>query len=148
MESLAAIAVAAGLVLLVAITAFVALCVVEVLWDEYEAWQERRRARIEAELDAKSEQLRQTILSLADDLATDRDEASKALTRAMFSDDRAHRSPSLVAPQRERIVAYFTTTAFTAPPAVAYLGHRCVGSRCGALRRGLHGSVAGVRNGR
>lgn len=84
MESLATIAVASGLVLLVAITAFVALCVVEVLWDEYEAWRERRRVRIEAELDAKSEQLRQTILSLADDLATDRDEASKALTRAMF----------------------------------------------------------------
>ncbi|GAB2651508.1 hypothetical protein GCM10027169_16280 [Gordonia jinhuaensis] len=84
MESLAAIAVASGVVLLVAITAFVALCVVEVLWDEYEAWQERRRARIEAELDAKSEQLRQTILSLADDLAADHDEASKALTRAMF----------------------------------------------------------------
>lgn len=84
MESLAAIAVASGVVLLVAITAFVALCVVEVLWDKYEAWQERRRARIEAELDAKSEQLRQTILSLADDLAADRDEASKALTRAMF----------------------------------------------------------------
>ena len=84
MEAVAAISTASGVVLLVTITAFVALCVVEVLWDEYEAWQERRRARVEAELDAKSEQLRQTILSLADDLATDRDEASKALTRAMF----------------------------------------------------------------
>ncbi len=84
MEALAAIATASGVVLLVAITAFVALCVVDVLWDEYEAWQERRRARIEAELDAKSEQLRQTILSLADEIANDRDEASKALTRAMF----------------------------------------------------------------
>lgn len=84
MEAVAAIATASGVVLLVAIAAFVALCVVEVLWDEYGAWQERRRARIEAELDAKSERLRQTILSLADDLAADRDEASKALTRAMF----------------------------------------------------------------
>ena len=84
MEAVAAIATVAGVALLVTITAFFALCVVEVLWDEYEAWQERRRTRIEAELDAKSEQLRQTILSLADDLATDRDEASKALTREMF----------------------------------------------------------------
>lgn len=84
MEFVSAIATLAGVVLLVAVAAFVAWCVFDVLWDEYEAWQERRRARIEAELNAKSEQLRQTILSLADDIATDRDEASKALTRAMF----------------------------------------------------------------
>lgn len=84
MEFLAAVAALAGVVLLVAVSAFVARYMFDVLWDEYEAWQERRRTRIEAELDAKSEQLRQTILSLADDLATDRDEASKALTRAMF----------------------------------------------------------------
>lgn len=84
MEAVAAIATVAGVALLVAVTALVVWCVSEALWDEYEAWQERRRARVEAELDAKSEQLRQTILSLADDLATDRDEASKALTRAMF----------------------------------------------------------------
>ena len=52
MEAVAAIATVAGVALLVTITAFFALCVVEVLWDEYEAWQERRRTRIEAELDA------------------------------------------------------------------------------------------------
>lgn len=47
-------------------------------------WRERRAARIEAELDAQAEQLRKTILELADELAQDRDEASRQLTRAMF----------------------------------------------------------------
>lgn len=50
-------------------------------WDE---WQAERTERIEAELDAQANRIRATILSLADDLATDRDEASKELTRAMF----------------------------------------------------------------
>lgn len=84
MEFVSLVAALAGVVLLVAVAALVAWWVFDVLWDKYEAWQERRRGRFEAELDAKSEQLRQTILSLAGDLATDRDEASKALTRAMF----------------------------------------------------------------
>ncbi|MDU4922670.1 recombinase zinc beta ribbon domain-containing protein [Dermabacter sp.] len=62
MEFVLLIAAFAGVVLLVAVAVLVAWCVFDVLWDEYVAWQERRRTRIEAELDAKSEQLRQTIL--------------------------------------------------------------------------------------
>lgn len=52
----------------------------------YWAEQRRRRriARIEAELDAKSEQLRRTILGLAEQLADERDEASRQLARAAF----------------------------------------------------------------
>lgn len=59
-------------------------CLLTVAGEVYEEWRKRRRARIEAELNAKAEQLRRTILSLADELAADREEASKALTRAMF----------------------------------------------------------------
>jgi hypothetical protein len=73
-----------GVVLLLVATAFLTWCLFEVLRAEREAWQERRHARVDAELDATSERLRHTILSLADDLASDRDEAAKALTRAMF----------------------------------------------------------------
>lgn len=72
----AAVLVVAGLVLVWALLV--------VLGEAYEEWRKRRRARFEAELNAKSEQLRRTILSLAEDLAADRDEASRALTRAMF----------------------------------------------------------------
>jgi hypothetical protein len=73
-----------GLLLLVVVAVVVTWCLIDALWAEREARQERRRAQIEAELDATSERLRQTILSLADDLASDRDDAAKALTRAMF----------------------------------------------------------------
>ncbi len=52
--------------------------------DELVLARPRRIARIEAELDAKSEQLRRTILNLAEQLAADRDEASKAMTRRAF----------------------------------------------------------------
>lgn len=55
-----------------------------ILIDVHEERDAQRKARIEVELDAKAEQLRQTILSLADDLAAERDDASRALTRAMF----------------------------------------------------------------
>lgn len=84
MEVVQVIAAFIGVVLLLVVAAFMTWCLFEVLWAECEAWQERRRARVDAELDAPSERLRRTILSLADDLASDRDEASKALTRAMF----------------------------------------------------------------
>lgn len=84
MEVLQTMATFIGVVLLLAVAAFLSWCLFEVLWAKYEAWLERRRARIEAELDARSERLRRTILTLADDLASDRNEASKALTRAMF----------------------------------------------------------------
>lgn len=84
MDVLQAVAAAISVILLGVAAAFLTWFVIEVLWAEYEAWRERRHARIEAELDARSERLRRTILSLAEDLASDRDEASKALTRAMF----------------------------------------------------------------
>lgn len=73
-----------GLVLFIVVAVSVTWCLFEALWAECEARQERRRTQIEAELDETSERLRQTILSLADDLSSDRDEASKALTKAMF----------------------------------------------------------------
>jgi cytochrome c biogenesis protein ResB len=84
METFQANAAFIGLALLVVVAVVLTWCLIDALWTEWEARQERRRAQIEAELDAQSERLRQTILSLAEDLATDRDEASKALTRAMF----------------------------------------------------------------
>lgn len=52
------------------------------------AWFARRRqariGAIEAELDRKQEQLRRTILSLADQLAAERDEVSRELARQAF----------------------------------------------------------------
>ena len=44
----------------------------------------RRIAQIDAELDAKSEQLRRTILSLAEQLAAEQGEASRQMIRAAF----------------------------------------------------------------
>ncbi|PPF44869.1 hypothetical protein C5B85_09020 [Pseudoclavibacter sp. AY1F1] len=52
--------------------------------DTYDDWKAARVKRIEAELDARAERMRATILSLADDLASERDDASRELTRAMF----------------------------------------------------------------
>lgn len=52
--------------------------------DTHDDWKAARAKRIEAELDARAERMRATILSLADDLASERDEASRELTRAMF----------------------------------------------------------------
>lgn len=45
---------------------------------------ERRRARIEAELDRKQEELRRTVLQLADALGMEAHEARKALIRESF----------------------------------------------------------------
>lgn len=74
----------ASMIILLIAGLVVAWCLLTVAGEVYEEWRKRRRARIEAELNAKAEQLRRTILSLADELAADREEASKALTRAMF----------------------------------------------------------------
>ena len=84
MNILQTVAPVISIILLGVAAVFLTWFVIKVLWVEYEALRERRRAQIEAELDATSERLRRTILSLAEDLASDRDEASKALTRAMF----------------------------------------------------------------
>lgn len=49
------------------------------------AQQRRRRAaRLEAQADVKAEQLRQTIYSLSERIAADRDEASREMTRVSF----------------------------------------------------------------
>ncbi|MBC9944187.1 hypothetical protein ICL81_06625 [Leucobacter sp. cx-328] len=45
---------------------------------------QRKLARIEEDLDDAQEELRHTILELAEQLAVDRDEASRALTRAAY----------------------------------------------------------------
>lgn len=58
------------------------------LFDVFVAWkksrQQQRIARIEADLDRAQDELHQTILALAEQLAADRDEASRALTRAAY----------------------------------------------------------------
>lgn len=75
--------IATGAATLFGLWVVVTVLVVFVL-DSYDDWKAARTARIEAELDARAEQVRATILSLADDLASERDEASRELTRAMF----------------------------------------------------------------
>lgn len=58
------------------------------LFDVYVAWkksrQQQRIARIEADLDRAQDELQQTILAIAGQLTADRDEASRALTRAAY----------------------------------------------------------------
>jgi len=54
------------------------------LMDWYKRRTQRRIARIEAELDRTSEELRTTILSLAQHLSADAHEARKALIRESF----------------------------------------------------------------
>jgi F0F1-type ATP synthase membrane subunit b/b' len=71
-------------IVLVAAACILVWALIDLASDLCADWRERRAARIEAELDAKSEQLRKTILELAEELAQDRDEASRQLTRAMF----------------------------------------------------------------
>ena len=93
MEIVAQIALAGLLIILVTFVAVVAWCVFEVLHEQFIEWRQRRLARIEAELDQKSERLRSTILGLAEDLAADRDEASRALTKGMFLTTGTSRPP-------------------------------------------------------
>lgn len=50
----------------------------------FEEWRDARAQRLEAELDARAERVRATVFALAEDLSSDRDEASRELTRAMF----------------------------------------------------------------
>ncbi|WP_416442590.1 hypothetical protein AB3K78_09185 [Leucobacter sp. HNU] len=61
---------------------------IEVLVEVIVEWREQRRqvqmARIEADLDAAQNDLRLAVLALAEHLAADRDEASRALTRAAY----------------------------------------------------------------
>jgi hypothetical protein len=68
-------------IVLLALTLYLVLVF---LLDEIARRRQRRLARIEAELDAKSEQLRRTILSLAEQLAADRDQTAREMTRQAF----------------------------------------------------------------
>lgn len=93
MEIIAQIALAGLVIVFITIAAVAAWCVFEELYEQIIEWRQRRLARIEAELDQKSERLRSTILGLAEDLAADRDEASRALTKAMFLTTGTNRPP-------------------------------------------------------
>lgn len=68
-------------ILLIAVALY---CIGVFILDELALARQRRIARIEAELDAKSEQLRRTILNLAEQLAAERDEVSRKLTEQAF----------------------------------------------------------------
>lgn len=56
----------------------------EIIQSATNALHKRQRAQIEAELDRQSEEVRQTILSLAESLAADKDETARAMARALF----------------------------------------------------------------
>lgn len=65
---------------------FVLYVLIQTLVEEITDWLQRRHrrriARIEMELDAKSEQLRRTILAIAQQLAAERDDASQRMAQA------------------------------------------------------------------
>lgn len=65
-----------GGIITILLSAFIEYCC--------EAWQHRQQAKAEKHLDEQSEEMRQTILSLAESFAADKDEADRAMTRAMF----------------------------------------------------------------
>lgn len=65
-----------GGIITILLSAFVEYCC--------ERCEHRQQAKAEQHLDEQSEEMRQTILSLAESLAADKDEADKAMTRAMF----------------------------------------------------------------
>ncbi|GAB3608367.1 hypothetical protein GCM10027414_04920 [Humibacter ginsengiterrae] len=71
------------------VIAVLALCVllwlgIEDLMDWLQQWRDARAARIEAELDRTQEQLRATMLQLAEALAQDAHQARRALIRESF----------------------------------------------------------------
>ena len=73
-----------GMMLFTVLVTVVAALVITGVADEVESWKARRRARIEADLDRTQEELRQTILQIADGLASDRDETSRQMMQAAF----------------------------------------------------------------
>lgn len=73
-----------GAILLTVALVVIVATFVSIGIDCNEGWCEARAQRIEAELDARAERVRATVLALAEDLASERDEASRELTRAMF----------------------------------------------------------------
>lgn len=75
---------ATGGIIAILLIAAAVYCITVFILDELVLARRRRIARIEAELDAKSEQLRRTILSLAEQLAAERDEVSREMTQQAF----------------------------------------------------------------
>ena len=98
---------------------FVLYLLIQMLVEEVSDWLQRRHrrriAQIEAELDAKSEQLRQTILAIAEQLAAERDDTSQRMAQAAHLTARQSASP----PQRSvpvgSAVANSTTTTSGQP---------------------------------
>jgi hypothetical protein len=88
MDALVTVLQAVGLALWVGLVGWVTLLFVQIAVENITDWLDERRrrriVRIEAELDAKAAELRRTILGLAEQLAAERDEASRAMTRAAF----------------------------------------------------------------
>lgn len=70
----------------VAAAGFVLYLLIQMLIEEITDWLQRRHrrriARIEAELDAKSEQLRRTVLAIAEQLAAERDDTAQRMAHA------------------------------------------------------------------
>ena len=84
MEPVQVAALVVVIVLCMALGGLITLLLLALVESACEASQQRKHAKVEQELDAQSEEMRQSILSLAESLAADRDEAAKAMTRAMF----------------------------------------------------------------
>lgn len=88
-----------GCIIIVGVVAagFVLYLLIQMLVEEITDWLQRRHrrriARIEAELDAKSEQLRRTVLEIAQQLAAERDAAAQQMAHAAQLTARRSASP-------------------------------------------------------
>ncbi len=74
-------------VTLAVLLALFTVLIIGVFADEVERWKARRRSRVEADLDRQQQELRQTILRIAEELANERNEASREMLRAAFLAD-------------------------------------------------------------
>ena len=78
----------AALFLLIAFSIILGMIFTVILFGSYslfwDAREQHQQAKSEVELDRQSDEVRQTILSLAESLAADKDEMSKAMARALF----------------------------------------------------------------
>lgn len=81
-----------GVVLIVAAVCLLFQMMLEAVSDWLDQRRERRIARIEAELDVKSEELRRTIFAIADGIAADRERAARTM-REVASKAGEGRSP-------------------------------------------------------
>lgn len=78
------VAQALDVVALIVLALIVVSLLITAAVDEIKDRKRHRRARLEADLDRKQEELRRTILRVAEGLAADRDEASRQMARAAF----------------------------------------------------------------